>query len=250
MTTVKENFNENIKNVIDLINNLKKNYAIILFLERLRTMLENDSELPYPVIENNKEEENLLSGGGKNFFIHLLFILSIIYSLTVSIKVPRKTMIKLKVMQSMSREIYEISEDPPNISKILTSTTFRKGIIGSKIKERLVKNTIDIITVISKLKAKNITKDNLEIDDCILLLKGGFLLAQCIKPELLIPKYAINYITNYDLFKWSLENVDFFLNNIDTDDIKSELNKITTGETLLMGGKKYTIKKEGEKKKN
>ena len=40
-----------------------------------------------------------------------------------------------------------------------------------------------------------------------------------------------------------------FLNNIDTDDIKSELNKITTGETLLMGGKKYTIKKEGEKRK-
>ena len=149
----------------------------------------------------------------------------------------------------MSREIYEINEDPPNISKILTSTIFRKGIIGSKIKERLVKNTIDIITVISKLKAKNITKDNLQIDDCILLLKGGFLLAQCIKPELLIPKYAINYITNYDLFKWSLENVDFFLNNIDIDDIKSELNEITKGKTLLMGGKKYTIKKRRRKKR-
>ena len=40
----------------------------------------------------------------------------------------------------------------------------------------------------------------------------------------------------------------FFLNNIDTDDIKSELNKITTGETLLMGGKKYTIKKRRRKK--
>ena len=87
MTTVKENFNENIKNVIDLINNLKK--LCNNTFRKITYYVGKYSELPYPVIENNKGRKFII-WWWKKFFIHLLFILSIIYSLTVSIKVPEK----------------------------------------------------------------------------------------------------------------------------------------------------------------